>query len=99
MLFQSYHSDPIDGTLYTPQLMKIPILLSSNHEGNGRESNDSQFGAYCASFSCGKRPHTTAIHINVKEDNIFLVFKKQLNVRKDRLDDIYLYTYLAMAML
>lgn len=67
-----YHSEPIDGTLNTPQWMKIPILLSSYHAGNGRESNDVQSGVYCCSVIDTWQKQTAIMNILAKKESIFL---------------------------
>jgi hypothetical protein len=68
----TYHSDEIDGTLKTPQWMKIPTLLSSYHAGKGRESNEVQLAMYCCSVNGKKEQQTTAINTTVVKECIFI---------------------------
>ena len=44
--YHSNHSVPNPGTLYSPHVIKIPILASSYHCGVGRVSKDAQSAVY-----------------------------------------------------
>jgi len=75
-LIKTYHSDPIDGTLKTPQWMKIPTLLSSYQAGNGRVSSDAQSGVYCGSIN-GKREQQKKATNTAAKNCILLICKRQ----------------------
>jgi hypothetical protein len=59
-----------EGTLNTPQWMKIPILASSYQPGNGRLSNEFQSGVYCCSVNDHNWHKMTATNINVVKECI-----------------------------
>ncbi len=59
--------------------MKMPILLSSYHEGNGRESIEVQSGVYCCSVN-GRREQT-ARNTAVLKKRMFLICKSQLEMK------------------
>ena len=65
-----YHSEATDGTLNTPQCMKIPILLSSYHLGNGRLSRDDQSGVYCCTVTGRREQHTLKVNSHTKNGDI-----------------------------
>ncbi len=77
-LINTYHSDAIDGTLKTPQWMKIPILLSSYQAGNGRESIDVQSGVYCCSVNGNREQQTTTTSIAPVKECISIICQRQL---------------------
>jgi hypothetical protein len=56
--------------------MKIPILLSSYHAGNGRESIDVQFAIYCCSVNGKREQQTTARNTVTWKECILLIWKR-----------------------
>ncbi len=73
----THHSEVIDGTLKTPQWMKMPILLWSYHAGNGRESMDVQFAMYCCSVNGKSEEQITARNTAVAKEFMLLIYKSQ----------------------
>jgi hypothetical protein len=53
--------------------MKMPILLSSYHPGNGRESNDVQSGVYCCSVNGKNEQQIIATNTAAVKEYIFLI--------------------------
>jgi hypothetical protein len=74
----TYHSESMDGTLYTPQLMKIPTLLSSYHVGSGRESIDVQSGVYCCSVNGKRQQQITVANTVAMKECISFIYKSQI---------------------
>ncbi len=57
--------------------MKIPILLSSYHAGNGRESIDVQFAIYCCSVNGKRKQQTIAKNTATWKECIVVICKRQ----------------------
>ena len=74
------HSDENDGTLKTPQWIKMPTLLSSYHAGSGRESIDVQSGVYCCFENGNKQQQRTAIKMVVGAECILLMVEASTHV-------------------
>ena len=86
----THHSDEIDGTLKTPQWMKMPTLLSSYHAGNGRESIDAQSGVYCCSVNGKREQQRTARKTAVARECILLIFKTDPQMKSTRWSDEFI---------
>ncbi len=67
---ETYHSEVKDGTLNTPQWMKMPTLLASYHAGNGRASNEAQSGVYFCPVTDRRQHETTAVMTRVIKESI-----------------------------
>jgi hypothetical protein len=67
---KTYHSELKDGTLNTPQWMKMPTLLASYHAGNGRASNEAQSGVYFCPVTDRRQHGTTAAITRVVKESI-----------------------------
>ncbi len=74
---KTYHSDPNDGTLNTPQWINIPTLLSSYHVGNERLSNEAQSGVYCCLVNIIWEKKVTAMNIHAINECILSIWKKR----------------------
>jgi hypothetical protein len=57
--------------------MNMPTLLSSNHEGNGRESMDAQSGVYCCSVNGKKEQQIAVKNTTVVREYILFICKKK----------------------